>query len=71
MADYCVRCHEKMNARISSVLKEHPWDYEWEYGICEGCGQLSDDLVVGLRPSLYKRYKQRRKWIQMNNNSLK
>lgn len=64
MSDYCVRCHETINAGIPTVLKNHPWEYDLESGICEGCGQLTDDLVVGLRPSLYKRIIQRKKYLK-------
>ena len=67
MADYCVSCHEKMNKDIEWVLRDHPWEYELEYGICEGCGRYRDDLVVGLKPSLFRRIRQKRKFGNIRN----
>ena len=62
MADFCVKCHQEMNAGVNWVLRDHPWEYELEEGICEGCGEYRDDLVVGLYPSMFRKYRQRKKY---------
>ena len=71
MADFCVKCHQKMNAGIHWVLREHPWEYELEEGICEGCGQYRDDLVVGLHPSWITRRKQKKRYLKEDHSTKK
>ena len=67
MADYCVSCHEKMNKGIDWMIHDHPWEYVLDYGICEGCGQYRDDLVVGMKPSLFLMLWQKRKYKHKEN----
>lgn len=45
MAEFCVKCFEKMND-----LKERPaYTYRLGTDLCEGCGQYRNDIVYGLQ----------------------
>ena len=59
MADFCINCYEKEMKDSPEFLRKSPWEYELEFGICEGCGQ-AHDLVVGLNPGFIQKHKQRK-----------
>lgn len=44
MAEFCVKCFEKMND-----LKPRPvWTYQLDFDLCESCGEWRADIVSGL-----------------------
>lgn len=46
MAEFCVKCFEKMNDS-----KPRPaWKYQLDFDFCEGCGEWRTDIVSGLNP---------------------